>query len=243
MTRKLLILLGFVTLTITACSETPLSPADAAAGTTSSLAAKPGGGGTPVSSPHALSFSQSIYDTTQPPNGFDGYPSPGHIEGSGAASGWITLISGKFAASATSAAYTMTFTDLDELPDDAAGGDPCTEGEQQFLRNAGVMGPGTSVTGRFSTTLGEEKLGKSLRYVQNWALADVPGGAGVVWQISGRSGSTNPLFFPQIGAGSTATALTVTTENGRADFKRFFNGTQTHVMACRTDFTMTMTKQ
>lgn len=243
MTRKLLILVALVTLTMTACSEPPLSPAGGTGNAASSLSGKPGGGETPASTPHSLDFSQSVYDTTQPPNGFDGYPSPGHIQGSGAVSGWITLISGKFAASATAAAYTMTFTDLDELPDDVAGGDPCTEDEQQFLRDAGVMGPGTSVTGRFSTSLREEKVGKSLRYAQDWALADVPGGAGVIWQISGRSGSTNSLFFPQIAVGSTATALTVTVENGRADFKRLLNGSQTHFMACRTDFTMTMTKQ
>ena len=223
-----------------ACSKPPTSPTGAGgASSPSQSEAKPGGGGgTPSPSLHQLSFG--------PATEHDGYPSPGHVSGSGPVQGWITgpNTSGFFKVSAAGA-FTLSLSDVDELPDDAAGGDPCTEQEQDYLRSIGLVA--APVSGSLTLTIGEDTTGSVQGPTMAWELGGILVEPGYTWKITGASGSTNPLFKPVFEPGSTNTNLTVTLENGRAHFTRYPNGggkpRSDRFIACRTDFTMVMTKQ
>ena len=225
-----------------ACSKPPTSPTGAGgAASTSVSEAKPGGGGgTPSPSPHQLSFGPAIEH--------DGYSSPGHVAGSGLVQGWITgpNTSGFYKASAAGA-FTLSLSDVDELPDEAAGGDPCTEPEQDYLRLIGLVA--APVSGSLTLTIGEDTTGSVQGPTMAWELSGIQVGlqTGYTWKITGASGSTNPLFKPVFEPGSSNMNLTVTLENGRAHFTRYPNGggkpRSDQFIACRTDFTMVMTKQ
>ena len=231
-------------LLIGACSNPPTSPsAGGGAASTSEADAKPGGG-SPTPTAHLLEFGSSIGPG---PNGYDGYPSPGFVSGSGPAQGWITgpNTAGYFKASAAGS-FSMTISDVDELPDDAAGGDPCTEPEQNYLRSIGLVA--APVSGALTLTIGEDTQGSVTGPTLAWELGNVQVASqpGYTWKITGASGSTNPLFRPIFDPGSSVAALTVTLENGRAHFSRFPSGgrkpSADQFIACRTDFTLVMTK-
>jgi hypothetical protein len=201
------------------------------------IAAKPGGSGPPTSV-HDLVFGPPIVDN-------DGIVSPGHVEATSPPSGvqgWITGpdADGEFKASA-SGVYSLTVTDVAELPDSVSGGDPCTEPEQILLRDAGLLGPGTSVSGNLSMSVDEDRDGLP---TMTWTLADIAGDPGSTWVIKGGNGA-NMLFRPQFAPGSTSAALTLTLENGRAHFFRYAVGARRYnlFIGCRVDFTMTMTRR
>lgn len=228
-------------LLVGACSKLPTSPsAGGGAASTPGADAKPGGG-SPTPTAHTLSFGPSI-------GNYDGYPSPGHISGSGPVSGWITgpNLAGFYKASAAGT-FTMTISDVDELPDDAAGGDPCTEPEQDYLRSIDLVA--APVSGALTLTIDEDTTGSVTGPTLAWELGNIQVASqpGYTWKITGGSGSTNPLFKPIFDPSSTNTNLTVTVENGRARFYRFPDGgrkpSADQYIACRTDFTLVMTKQ
>lgn len=233
-------------LLLAACSKSPASPSEIGAVPTAHSEAKPGGG-TPTPSAHLLSFGPSIGPA---PNGYDGYPSPGYVSGSGGVQGWITgpNSAGFFKASAAGG-FTITISDVDELPDEASGGDPCTEPEQDYLRGLGLVA--ASVSGTLTLTIDEDTTGSVRGPTLAWELGNIQVASqpGYTWKILGASGSTNPLFKPIFDPSSTNTNLTVTVENGRAHFYRYPNVTTRkstsadQFIACRTDLTMVMTKQ
>jgi hypothetical protein len=142
----------------------------------------------------------------------------------------------------------MTISDVDKLPEDAAGGDACTDAEETYLRDI-VNLVGDPVTGALTLTIDEDTQGSVTGPTLTWELGNiqVAGQPDYTWKITGGSGSTNPLFKPIFDPSSTNTNLTVTVENGRARFFRFPNGGKKpnadQYIACRTDFTLVMTKQ
>ena len=231
-------------LLVAACSKSPTSPGvGGAAASVPGPDAKPGGG-SPTPTAHLLTFGPSI---GPPPNGYDGYPSPGHLSGSNTVSGWITgpNAAGYFKASAAGG-FTMTISDVDKLPDDAAGGDPCTEPEQDSLRAIGLVA--APVAGVLTLTIDEDAQGSVTGPTLAWELGNIQVASqpGYTWKITGASGSTNPLFRPVFDPASTNSSLTVTLENGRAHFSRFPNGgrkpSADQFIACRTDFTLVMSQ-
>ena len=233
-------------LLLAACSKSPASPGEVGAVPAGHSEAKPGGV-TPTPSAHLLTFSASIGGDP----GYDGYPSPGHVEGSGVVQGWITgpNTAGYYKASATAVSFTMTITDVDELPDEASGGDPCTEAEQTYLRSLNLLA--APVAGALTLTLDEDTTGSVTGPTLTWQLANiqVPSQPGYTWKIVGGSGSVNPLFRPIFDPSSVPTNLIVTVENGRAQFYRYPNivtkkpASADQFIACRADLTMVMTKQ
>jgi hypothetical protein len=178
--------------------------------------------------------------------GSDGYPSPGHIQATTTAAGlqgWITgpNAAGYYKASAVGA-YTLLITDVSDIPD--GDGSPCTEAQQTMLRDGGVLA--TPVSGSFALTVGEDITGSLQRPILSWDLTNVAGAGGYTWKIFGRSGSVNPLFYPQFDPASSTTSLIVTVENSAIDFQRFPAGSRKAdliVGKCRADFTMRMTKR
>jgi hypothetical protein len=226
-------------LTVAACTAGPSPESSFGIAPSGSLSAKPGGG-TPPSTPHSLTFAASRFGDP----GFDGYPSPGYATGTGTVLGWFTgpNASGWYKAAA-SGAYSLTITDVDELPDDAAGGNPCTEPEQDFLRGIGLVA--AQVSGTLTLSIGERKIGSAQQPVMTWELSDIAVESGYTWTVTGASGSTNPLFFPQFDGSTPGAELVATVENGRAHFTRYPSGSRRSdlFIACRTDLTMTLTKQ
>src|SRR5262245_8580376 len=237
MSRHVVVCCG-VAAVIAACAPNPSPESSFGVAPSAGLSAKPGPS-TPPSTPHSLTFAASRFGDP----GFDGYPSPGYATGSGTVLGWFTgpNASGWYKAAA-SGPYTMTITDVDELPDDAAGGDPCTEPEQDFMRSIGLVAG--SISGTLTLSIDEEKVGRYQRPTMIWALRDIPAQPGYTWNVTGGGGSSNPLFFPQFD-GSTAGEVVVTVENGKAHFRRFPSGsTQSDMfIACRIDLTLTLSKQ
>jgi hypothetical protein len=232
-------------LLLAACSKSPVSPSEAGAVPTGRSEAKPGPV-TPTPSAHMLSFGPSIFGDP----GYDGYPSPGYVSASPqSVQGWITGSSAADFKASAAGTYTMTITDVDELPDDASGGDPCTEPEQDYLRSLGLVA--ASVTGSLTLTIDQDTTGSVQGPKLAWELGNIQvlSQPGYTWKILGASGSTNPLFKPVFDPSSTNTNLTVNVENGRAHYYRYPNvnskkqPSADQFIACRTDLTMVMTKQ
>ena len=120
------------------------------------------------------------------------------------------------------------------------------EPEQDYLRSIGLVA--APVAGALTLTIGEDTQGSVTGPTLAWELGNVQVASqpGYTWKITGASGSTNPLFRPIFDPGSSDANLTVTLENGRAHFSRFPNGgrkpSADQFIACRTDFTLVMTK-
>ena len=88
----------------------------------------------------------------------------------------------------------MTISDVDDLPDDAAGGDPCTEPEQDYLRGIGLVA--APVAGALTLTIGEDTEGSVTGPTLAWELDIEVAGQRVPRVRSRRRRSTNPLFRP-----------------------------------------------
>jgi hypothetical protein len=228
----LVCLLGLA-ITASGCSKNPTAPSSPEATENRAPAdAKAGPSPTPTPTPHTLTFQSAKYDR-------DGLPSPGHLEGTGAVSGWVTgsVGTGNVLASATGA-YTVTVTDAAPLPPDVSGGNPCTAQEKSTLTAAGVLG--SAVSGSLSLSVDQDGDPRSGSIpLLTWRLDGVRAGSDV-WVLGGNS----TVNFQPVIEGD-ATSLSVTLENGKIFFERHPNGAKKYdlLVGCRVDFTLTLTPQ
>lgn len=242
------------------CSNSPVSPTTSGLGAGQDVQAKGKPQPPPPPSSYTVSLGPSIHDDaassypgspgTHPDASQDGLPSPGVLLlSSTALSGQLAgpNSNGNFTGSLSGMASGFTITDTAELPDWYDSGDPCQDSQDgdvttgfddvDMLRNLGLVGPGTSLSGDLSIEFGQLTGPNKREPRAEWQLANVLAG-GQTWTLQGRSGASRAEFFPAYESGSTADDLTVTVENSRIDFV----GPTTTVHLCRADFTMTVSK-
>lgn len=235
MTLRSLTLIVLCAAVAASCSRNPVSPTVTGSGAGQSLLAK--GKPQPPSEPPPAASYDLLFAATDDP-GHDGLPSPGHLElTAGQVSGAIGLSGAGFPQGSVAGSVTdLTITNVAELPDWYAEGDPCQQPDIDLLISAGVVG--SPMTGNLSLTFSEFKsrLGPGLprsTYPEIvWELT-VAGG----WTIRAESGGSTEAFFPVYSSVGDTTVATV--ENSVIDFI----GPSFSVFKCRVDYTVTLTKQ